>query len=118
METGELCISIISDWYLEAANFTSVNTPPQLSEWPLAGLHPLKSSKVGPPHVAESAFSIECKLHSATPLFSKTKVDRDGNALRVNTLVLVEGVMFHAREWVMEEPRPFRLSMSRECSGS
>lgn len=105
LETGELCISIVSDWFLEAANFTSVNTPPHLSEWPLAGLHPLKSSKVRPPHVAESAFSMECKLHSATPLFSRTKVNEDGSPERANTLVLVEAVMFHAREDAIDENR-------------
>ena len=26
LETGGMCISIISDWFFEAANFTSVNT--------------------------------------------------------------------------------------------
>ena len=97
-ETGELCISIISDWFLEAANFTSVNTPPQLSEWPLAGLHPLESRKVRPPHVAESAFSMECRLHSMMELYSKDKVKKDGSKQRACTLVLVEAVMFHARE--------------------
>jgi flavin reductase (DIM6/NTAB) family NADH-FMN oxidoreductase RutF len=105
LETGELCISIVSDWFLEAANFTSVNTPPHLSEWPLAGLHPLKSSKVRPPHVAESAFSMECKLHSVTPLFSKTKVNNDGTPERANTLVLVEAVLFHAREDAIDRKR-------------
>ena len=104
-ETGELCISIVSDWFLEAANFTSVNTPAHLSEWPLAGLHPLKSSKVRPPHVAESAFSIECKLLSVTPLFLKSKVNQDGSPERANTLILVEAVMFHAREDAIDEKK-------------
>jgi flavin reductase (DIM6/NTAB) family NADH-FMN oxidoreductase RutF len=105
LETEEMCISIVSDWFLEAANFTSVNTPPHLSEWPLAGLHPLKSSKVRPPHVAESAFSMECKLYSVTPLFSKSKVNEDGTPERANTLVLVEAVMFHAREDAIDQKR-------------
>jgi len=104
-ETGELCINIVSDWFLEAANFCSVNTPAYVSEWPLAGLHPLKSTKVRPPHVAESAFGMECKLLSITPLFSKTKVNDDGSPQRANTLILVEAVMFHAREDAIDEKR-------------
>ncbi|KAE9364700.1 flavo protein-like protein oxygenase [Stipitochalara longipes BDJ] len=104
-EIGELCISVVSDWFLEAANFTSVNTPAHLSEWPLAGLHSLKSSKVRPSHVAESAFSMECKLPSVTPLFSKTKMNEDGSPERANTLVLVEAVMFHAREDAIDGKR-------------
>lgn len=103
LATGEMCISIISDWYLEAANFTSVNTAPLVSEWPLAGLHPVKSQKVKPPHCAESAFSMECKLHSSIPILSKTDIGEDGKAIRTATLVLVEAVMYHVRDDAIDE---------------
>jgi flavin reductase (DIM6/NTAB) family NADH-FMN oxidoreductase RutF len=105
LDTGECCISTISDWFLEAANFTSVNTPPQISEWPLSGLHPLKSSKVQAPHVAESAFSIECKLHTTVPIFSKAVVKDDGSPVRTATHVLVEAVMFHVRGDAVDEAK-------------
>ncbi|OCT44046.1 hypothetical protein CLCR_00119 [Cladophialophora carrionii] len=104
LDTGELCISVISDWYLEAANFTSVNTAPLVSEWPLAGLHPAPSQRVKPPHVTEAAFSVECKLHSAVPIMSKTRTNvGDGSPVRTATLVLVEAVMYHVREDVVDE---------------
>jgi flavin reductase (DIM6/NTAB) family NADH-FMN oxidoreductase RutF len=103
LATGEMCISIVSDWFLEAANFTSVNTPPQMSEWPFAGLHPIKSRIVKPPYAAESAFSMECKLHSSIPILSKTDVGEDGLPVRTATLVLVEAVMYHVREDVIDK---------------
>lgn len=46
LESKEACISLISDSYVEAANATSINTPPGISEWPLSGLHPRSSQKV------------------------------------------------------------------------
>ncbi|KAF4627499.1 hypothetical protein G7Y89_g10660 [Cudoniella acicularis] len=104
-ETGELSISIVSDWFLEAANFTSVNTPPHISEWPLSGLHPVKSLKIRPSHVAESAFSMEYRVHSSTPIFSKTVFKKDGTLKRTATLVLAEAVMFNVQEDVIDEQR-------------
>lgn len=101
LDSGELCISIVSDWFLEAANFTSVNSPPHISEWALAGLHPLPSTLVKPPHVGESAFSMECKVHSVLPLYSNPKAGEE-MGVKTATLVLVEAVMFHAREDVLD----------------
>ncbi|KAF2104056.1 hypothetical protein NA57DRAFT_50904 [Rhizodiscina lignyota] len=103
IETGELCISIISDWYLEAANFCAVNTPPQQSEWPLAGLHPRQSTLVKPPHPAEAAFSMECKVHSTVPIYSKNRQNADGSPVRTATLVLCEAVLYHVREDAIDE---------------
>jgi flavin reductase (DIM6/NTAB) family NADH-FMN oxidoreductase RutF len=102
LESGECCISIVSDWFLEAANFTSVNTPRHVSEWALSGLHPRSSRKVKPPYVHESAFSIECKVHSSLPIYSSAKVNQDGK-VRTATLVLFEAVMYHVREDAIDE---------------
>lgn len=105
METGELCISIISDWYIEAANSSSVNTPPQLSEWPFSGLHPRQSTIVKPPHPAEAAFSMECKVHSLSPIYSKNRKNDDGSPVRTATLVLCEAVLYHIREDTIDEKK-------------
>lgn len=99
LNTKEACISIISDSFIEAANATSINTPPQISEWALGGLHPKPSSLVKPPYAAESAFSIELKYHSHKDIFShKTKV-------RTATMILLEAVLFHVREDAIDEKR-------------
>jgi len=99
LETGECSISIISDWFIEAANYTSTNTPPSLSEWPLSGLTPRKSDVIEPTYVGESAFSIECKLHSSQEI----KSPRTG--LRSALLVIVEAVRFHVREDALAEDK-------------
>jgi flavin reductase (DIM6/NTAB) family NADH-FMN oxidoreductase RutF len=96
LESGECCISLISDWFIEAANYTSINTPPHISEWELAGLCPMPSQLVKAPYVAESAFSVECKIHSSQDIMGKS-------GKRSATLVLVEAVMFHVREDVVDE---------------
>ncbi|KAH7303849.1 flavoprotein oxygenase [Stachybotrys elegans] len=108
LDTGELCISMTSDWIIEAANFTSINTPPHISEWNLAGLTPAASAVVKPPFVAESPYSAECKLHSHQEISSK----RTGR--RTATLVLVEIVRFHIwRQALAEDMATADLSKLR-----
>lgn len=96
LDTGELTINIISEWFVEAANFCSTNAPLGIDEWKLSGLTPLESEKVKPQHVAESAFSVEAKLlHSHE---WKLKVDPER---ATGVLCIVEGVNFHVREDVI-----------------
>ncbi|ANB12863.1 hypothetical protein AWJ20_1141 [Sugiyamaella lignohabitans] len=99
LETKELTINIISEWFVEAANYCSTNAPTDVDEWKLSGLTPLASSKVKPEHVAESAFSVEAKLIHSHEWTSKVTGNPSG------TLVLVEGVNFHVREDVINEQR-------------
>ncbi|KAF2001591.1 hypothetical protein P154DRAFT_596210 [Amniculicola lignicola CBS 123094] len=91
LDTKECTLNIISDWFIEAANFSSANTPPHQSEWPMTGLTPSPSQMIRPASVAESAFSAECKLHSYQDIFNK-------KGTRMATLVLLEAVMWHVRE--------------------
>jgi flavin reductase (DIM6/NTAB) family NADH-FMN oxidoreductase RutF len=98
LETGELTINIISEWFVEAANFCSTNSPSAVDEWKLSGLTPLKSNVVKPDHVAESAFSIEAKLVHSHEWKSKRDPER-----ATGILCIVEGVQFHVREDVVSE---------------
>ena len=43
---SEFVVSLISDWFLEAANHTSGEFPPEVDEMMLAGLTPRPSVKV------------------------------------------------------------------------
>lgn len=121
LETGECCISIISDWFIErvfpvisaswgawdekleanmyyrAANYTSTNTPHGTSEWAISGLTAAPSKLVKPTHVAESAFSAECKLYSKQEILSPK------TGLRSAMLVLVEVVQWHVRKDMIDE---------------
>jgi flavin reductase (DIM6/NTAB) family NADH-FMN oxidoreductase RutF len=59
---SEFVVNIISDWFIEAANYTSGDFDRGVDEMALAGLTPVPSVMVGPPRVAESAIQFECKL--------------------------------------------------------
>lgn len=97
LDTGELTINIISEWFVEAANYTCTDCPPEVNEWDLSGLTPVESQMVKPPHVAESAFSVEAKLLHHHEWTSKTSDRKTG------VLCIVEGVNFHVREDVINE---------------
>ncbi|KAG7841193.1 hypothetical protein KL942_002181 [Ogataea angusta] len=97
-DTQECTINLISEWFIEAANYTCINAPYDVDEWKLAGLTPAKSSKVKPPHVAESAFSIEGKLIHTHHFKSKRDPSKGSG-----TTLLVEGVNFHIREDIADE---------------
>lgn len=96
LDTEELTINIISEWFVEAANYCSTNAPPGVDEWKLSGLTPLDSEKVKPPHVAESAFSIEARLVHSHEWHAKSDPTRG-----TGVLCIVEGVNFHVREDVI-----------------
>ncbi|KAL4805157.1 hypothetical protein BDV18DRAFT_142001 [Aspergillus unguis] len=100
LETKEMCISMTSDWLVEAANFASTNSPMNVSEWDLSGLTQKESDLVKPAHVAESPYSVECRLHSTQEFFSKTDP-----SVQTSTLVVVEVVRFHIWEDALGEDR-------------
>lgn len=99
LDTGELTINIISEWFVEAANYCCTDCPPEVDEWQLSGLTPVESKKVKPPHVAESAFSVEAKLIHSHEWTSKLSDAKTG------TLCIVEGVNFHVRDDVINEDK-------------
>lgn len=99
LDTGEVTINIISEWFIEAANYASIDAPAGVDEWQLSGLTPAKSRLVRPDHVAESAFSIEGKLRS----HNEWKSRRTGKV--TSTTMMIEGLTFHIREDVLNEDR-------------
>lgn len=100
LETEELTINIISEWFIEAANYCAVNSPYGVNEWELSGLTPLESSAVKPPQVAESAFSVEAKLVDT----HEWKLKRDPSKAS-GVMCIVEGVRIHVREDLINEER-------------
>ncbi|KAI0473055.1 hypothetical protein GGR56DRAFT_652997 [Xylariaceae sp. FL0804] len=101
LATEECVISMTTEAIVEAANFTSVNTPPHVSEWELSGLTPAASDLVRPPRVAESPYSVECRLHSHQHFHSKADPARPRRA----TMVIVEIVRFHVWADALGEDR-------------
>ncbi|KAH7128298.1 hypothetical protein B0J11DRAFT_267069 [Dendryphion nanum] len=93
LATKECVLNIISEDYIEAANYTSINAPEGVSEWTFSGLTPEKSSVVTPDRVKEAVFSIEAKL-----VESREWESRVTKGKKTGVMCVVEGVRFWARE--------------------
>ncbi|CCX32804.1 hypothetical protein FPQ18DRAFT_302423 [Pyronema domesticum] len=91
-ETRECTINIISEDFIEAANYCSVDSPPEVSEWDLSGLTPAETEFVKAPRVKESVFAVECQLVHTHEWTSKRSGKKTG------VLAIVEGVKFWVRD--------------------
>jgi flavin reductase (DIM6/NTAB) family NADH-FMN oxidoreductase RutF len=60
--TREFVVNLVSEASGVRMVRTSVDYPPEVSEFAEAGLTPVKSEKVRPPRIGESAVSLECRL--------------------------------------------------------
>lgn len=98
LATEECTLNIISEDFIEAANFTSLNAPQGVSEWAFSGLHPAKSSVVKPDRVKESVFNIEAKLVKTMEWESKATPGK-----KTGVTAIVEGVRFWVREDAIDE---------------
>lgn len=100
LDTEEATINIISEDFIEAANFTSTNAPHGISEWSFSGLHPEKSKIVKPDRVKEAVFSIEAKL---VEKYEWTSRNPETPGKKTGVTVFVEGVNFWVREDAIDE---------------
>ncbi|WRT65931.1 uncharacterized protein IL334_002882 [Kwoniella shivajii] len=100
--TKEFCVSIISEPFLEAANYTAVDAPADISEWALSGLTQRPSETIKPPHVAESAFSMECTLEHFHEL-----IGDEGKP--THSVVLGRIKRFQVKEFVLDPNDPFKV---------
>jgi flavin reductase (DIM6/NTAB) family NADH-FMN oxidoreductase RutF len=100
LETKECTINIITEEYIEAANYTAINAPAGISEWSFSGLHGAKSSIVKPDRVQEAVFSIEGKLVDTVEWTSKSPATP---GKKKGVTAFVEGVNFWAREDAIDE---------------
>jgi flavin reductase (DIM6/NTAB) family NADH-FMN oxidoreductase RutF len=60
-DTGEFVVNIVTEPLAEAMNLTSMEVPPGVDEFTLAGLTPVDSLAVKPPRVGESPIHFECR---------------------------------------------------------
>ena len=74
----------------------SVDYPPEVSEFAESGLTPAAAPKVGPPRIAESPVSMECRLH--------THLDLDTRDLLVGEIVWM-----HVRDGIVD-PATLRVT--------
>jgi flavin reductase (DIM6/NTAB) family NADH-FMN oxidoreductase RutF len=95
--TGELCINIMSEWYVESANHCCGNYDPGVDEFELSGLSKAPSKLIKAPRVAEAAVSLECKVRNLQEI-------ENAQGKVTTTIVLAEVIMFHLHEGVYTPP--------------
>jgi len=66
--TGEFVVNFTPEPLFEAVNATSVNAPPDVSEFDWADIAREPSLRVAPPRVADAPVAIECVLHGTLPI--------------------------------------------------
>lgn len=71
LATREFVVNIVSEDFAERMNAASAEVPPEVDEFELAGLTPLKSELVRPPRVAESRVQMECRLRQVIAISDK-----------------------------------------------
>jgi len=98
-ETGEFVWNLATMPLAHHMNASAAHVPPEVSEFKLAGLTPVKSSKVAVPRVGESRAVMECKLIEIIQL--KTKEGRPVQswltlgevvAIHIDKTLLTDGV--------------------------
>src|SRR5687768_8889521 len=62
LDTVEFVVTAATETIAEAVNRASGDWPPDTDEFALTGLTPAPSERVAPPRVAESPFSLECRV--------------------------------------------------------
>lgn len=72
--TGEFVVNFAPEPLFEAVNATSVNAPPNVSEFDHVGVQREPSLRVAPPRVAQAPVAIECVLHDTLALGDCTVV--------------------------------------------
>ncbi|KAF1835879.1 hypothetical protein BDW02DRAFT_567631 [Decorospora gaudefroyi] len=100
LATRECTINIITEEYVEAANYTSINAPPGVSEWSFSGLHPAASQFVKPDRVQEAVFSIEGRLVDTVEWTSKNEATP---GKKTGVTAFIEGVNFWVRDDAVDE---------------
>ncbi|KAL6779259.1 hypothetical protein ACKKBF_B18175 [Auxenochlorella protothecoides x Auxenochlorella symbiontica] len=93
VETGELVVNIISEWFVEAANHCCGNFDYGQNEFELSGLTPMPSVKVKAPRVRESAVQMECKVVHSYEV-------RNAAGAVSTTVILAQVVLMHVADGV------------------
>ena len=72
--TGEFVVNLTPEPLFEQVNATSIDAPPDVSEFDHCGIAREPSLRVAPPRVAASPVALECVLHDTLPIADCTVV--------------------------------------------
>jgi flavin reductase (DIM6/NTAB) family NADH-FMN oxidoreductase RutF len=98
--TGEFVLNLVDERLAKAMRVTGHEFPADVSEFEMAGLTPVASSRVQHPRIAQAAASLECVVNRLVPINSHQE------------LVIGEVVHLHAREGIID-PATLRISEDR-----
>ncbi|KAI6096315.1 hypothetical protein EDD16DRAFT_1673413 [Pisolithus croceorrhizus] len=97
-------VNIISEPFIENANVSAINAPPEFDEWTISGLAKAPSIHVKAPRVKESAFSLECELrYSGCPLFQAIDITHPISGQITTTMILAHVKYIHVRNDALNE---------------
>jgi flavin reductase (DIM6/NTAB) family NADH-FMN oxidoreductase RutF len=60
-DTGEFVVNLVDEAIAEAMNHTTIDFPPEVDEFEIAGLDLVPSEKVAPGRIAQAPVSMECR---------------------------------------------------------
>jgi flavin reductase (DIM6/NTAB) family NADH-FMN oxidoreductase RutF len=84
--SGEFVVNLVSDDNLEQMNVSAIEFGPDVDEFAMAGLTPVRSAMVRPPRIGESKVAFECRLMQTVKLGE------------MRTLVLGEVLLMHVQD--------------------
>jgi flavin reductase (DIM6/NTAB) family NADH-FMN oxidoreductase RutF len=100
--TKDFVINLVTEALAESMNETAGEYPPEVDEFKVSGLTPLKADLVRSPRVGESPINMECRL---------LQISEYGEFPRINNFVIGELVQVHVKDefWVGGEIQSSRL---------
>ncbi|KAG1732014.1 uncharacterized protein EDB91DRAFT_1058385 [Suillus paluster] len=90
-------VNIISEPFIENANATAIDAPPDFDEWSISGLTKEKCVHVKASRVKESAFSMECELYKSIDITHPVTGEHN------STLILAHVKYIHVRKDVLTD---------------
>jgi flavin reductase (DIM6/NTAB) family NADH-FMN oxidoreductase RutF len=103
LDTGEFCVSLVSEALAEPMNQSSGTYAPEVEEWEVTGVESAPSTAIAAPRVNEALAALECRLVQAIPLGL-------GPAGSPSTsLVIGRIVHFHLREGLLSRDQKGRV---------
>lgn len=90
-------VNIISEPFVENANATAIDAPPDFDEWTLSGLTKAKCVQIKASRVKESAFSMECEIYKSIDITHPVTGEHN------STLILAHVKYIHVRKDVLTD---------------
>eukprot|EP00980_Cylindrotheca_fusiformis_P029270 scaffold22788_cov215-Cylindrotheca_fusiformis.AAC.2 len=96
LESKEFAVNIISEWYLDAANHSCGNFPPDVDEFVESGMTKGSCEVISAPRVKEAAVTYECQLEHVHTI-------SNAGGVETTEVILAKVVRFHIDNEILVE---------------